>query len=160
MAYKRTMTSLSEVPVDPFDLKKGQDLVPEGESLEHLGIMSKKQTFGGSMSKIFFLNRVEDESGISGTGRIAQGVIFDNGKVALTWLSEHPSVTIYDNIGEVRAVHGHEGKTDIEMEPDWKRSFQELKSAINSFSLLDSIKDRLPSESKESKNLLDQNTQK
>jgi hypothetical protein len=40
--------------------------------------------------KIFYLKRVEDESGVSGTGRIAQGFIFDNGKVALTWLSEHP----------------------------------------------------------------------
>ena len=47
--------------------------------------------------KIFYLNRLEDESGVSGTGRVAQGFIFDNGKVALTWLSEHPSVTIYDN---------------------------------------------------------------
>ena len=47
--------------------------------------------------KVFYLNRVEDESGISGTGRVAQGFIFDNGKVAVTWLSEHPSVTVYDN---------------------------------------------------------------
>jgi hypothetical protein len=28
--------------------------------------------------KIFYLNRTEDESGISGTGRVAQGFIFDN----------------------------------------------------------------------------------
>ena len=55
--------------------------------------------------KIFYLKRVEDESGVSGTGRIAQGAIFDNGKVALTWLSEHPSVTIYDSIGEVHPGH-------------------------------------------------------
>ena len=31
--------------------------------------------------KIFYLNRTEDESGISGTGRVAQGFVFDNGKV-------------------------------------------------------------------------------
>jgi len=42
--------------------------------------------------KIFYLKRVEDESGISGTGRIAQGAIFDNGKVALTWLSEQKRI--------------------------------------------------------------------
>ena len=48
--------------------------------------------------KIFYLNRTEDESGISGTGRVAQGFVFDNGKVAVTWLSEHPSVTVYDSI--------------------------------------------------------------
>ena len=46
--------------------------------------------------KMFYLKRGEDESGVSGTGRVAQGFIFDNGKVAVTWLSEHPSVTVYD----------------------------------------------------------------
>ena len=49
--------------------------------------------------KIFYLKRTEDESGVSGTGRVAQGFVFDNGKVAVTWLSEHPSVTVYDTIG-------------------------------------------------------------
>ena len=28
--------------------------------------------------KIFYLKRTEDESGVSGTGRVAQGFIFDN----------------------------------------------------------------------------------
>lgn len=103
------------------------------------------------MSKNFYLKRTEDESGISGTGRIAQGVVFDNGKVALTWLSDHPSVTIYDNLGEVRAIHGHEGKTEVVMEPDWKRAFEELKSVLHNFDFAIAIKDRLPdaSETKE-----------
>ena len=74
--------------------------------------------------KIFYLKRLEDESGVSGTGRVAQGFIFDNGKVAVTWLSEHPSVTIYDSIGEIHAIHSHEGKTEIIMEPDYKRKLQ------------------------------------
>ena len=80
--------------------------------------------------KIFYLKRIEDESGVSGTGRVAQGFIFDNGKVAVTWLSEHPSVTIYDSIGEIHAIHSHEGKTEIIMEPDYKRAFGELKSFV------------------------------
>lgn len=96
------------------------------------------------MAKLFYLQRIEDESGISGTGRIAQGVIFDNGKVALTWLSEHPSVAMYDNIGDVRTIHGHEGKTEVVMEQDWKRAFNELKSAITSISLMDITCDKLP----------------
>tara|TARA_B100000963_G_C22126526_1_gene451373 strand:+ start:154 stop:495 length:342 start_codon:yes stop_codon:yes gene_type:complete len=97
-------------------------------------------------AKIFYLNRTEDESGISGTGRIAQGCVFDNGRVALTWLSEHPSVTIYDNIGEVRAIHGHSGKTEVIMEPDYKRAFGELKSAVATISIMDIAKDRMPTE--------------
>ena len=96
--------------------------------------------------KIFYLKRTEDESGVSGTGRVAQGFIFDNGKVAVTWLSEHPTVTIYDNIGEVHAIHGHGGKTVVEFEPDYKRACNELKSFIEGFSLMDTAKDKLPTE--------------
>lgn len=97
--------------------------------------------------KIFYLNRLEDESGISGTGRVAQGFIFDNGKVALTWLSDHPSITIYDNIGEVHAIHSHDGKTEVVMEPDWKRAFGELKSFVESFSLADACLGKISAES-------------
>ena len=104
--------------------------------------------------KVFYLQRKEDESGVSGTGRIAQGIVFDNGKVALTWLSDHPSVTVYDNVGEVRAIHGHEGKTELIMEPDWKRAFNEVTAAIKGISLSSIIKDKLP-EGAETKDLLD-----
>ena len=96
--------------------------------------------------KIFYLKREEDESGISGTGRVAQGFVFDNGKVAVTWLPEHPSVTIYDNIGEVHAIHGHGGKTVVEFEPDYKRACGEMKSFIDNFSLPDLAKEKLPTE--------------
>ena len=101
--------------------------------------------------KIFYLNRTEDESGISGTGRVAQGFVFDNGKVAVTWLSEHPSVTIYDNIGEIHAVHGHGGKTTVEFEPDYKRAVGEMKSFIENFSLAAAALEKLPPESPASK---------
>ena len=104
--------------------------------------------------KVFYLERTEDESGISGTGRIAQGIVFDNGKVALTWLSEHPTVTVYDNLGEVRAIHGHNGKTEVSMEPDWKRSFNEVKAAVKGIDIATAVKDRLP-EGAETRDLLD-----
>ena len=104
--------------------------------------------------KIFYLKRIEDESGISGTGRIAQGFIFDNGKVALTWLSEHPSVTIYDSIGEVHAIHGHGGKTEVIMEPDYKRAFNEMKSVLDNFNINDVLKEKLPVEGQASKLLI------
>ncbi len=96
--------------------------------------------------KCFYLWRTEDESGVSGTGRVAQGFIADNGKVSLFWLSEHPSVTIYDNIGEVKAIHGHAGKTEVRMEPDWKRAFNEMKVAMSGISLMEAVSNRLPME--------------
>ena len=57
--------------------------------------------------------RDEDATGISGTGTVAQGVIFDSGKVALTWLTEHTSTAVYDSIEDVVAIHGHGGKTRV-----------------------------------------------
>jgi hypothetical protein len=93
--------------------------------------------------KIFYLKRTEDESGISGTGRVAQGFVFDNGKVAVTWLSEHPSVTVYDTIGEVHAIHGHGGKTEVVMEPDYKKAFGELKAFVDNFNLPEALASKL-----------------
>ena len=110
------------------------------------------------MAKLFYLQRTQDESGISGTGRIAQGVIFDNGKVALTWLSDTPSTGIYDSIGDVRSIHGHEGKTEVVMEQDWKRSFNELKSAVAQLDPVALVKDKLP-EGSDTKELI-QKTEK
>ncbi len=101
--------------------------------------------------KIFYLKREEDESGVSGTGRVAHGLVFYNGKVTVTGLSEHPSVTIYDNIGEVHAIHGHGGKTQVEFEPDYKRATGELKAFVENFNLADVALEKLSPESPASK---------
>ena len=101
--------------------------------------------------KMFYLNRTEDESGVSGTGRVAQGFIFDNGKVAVTWLSDHPSVTVYDSIGEVHAIHGHGGKTEVIMEPEYRKAFFEVKSFIDNFDLSEIARAKLIPDSPASK---------
>lgn len=61
----------------------------------------------------FYLEREEDESGVSGVGRIAEGIEFDSGKCILSWLTPTSSVGVYDNIKAVKAIHGHGGKTKI-----------------------------------------------
>lgn len=58
----------------------------------------------------FYMKRDEDVSGVSGTGRVADGVEFENGLCAVTWKSEYPSVTIYQSITVVEKVHTHKGK--------------------------------------------------
>lgn len=63
--------------------------------------------------KTFLLERVEDASGVSGTGIVAEGVEFTSGMVALTWFSPHRCVNIYESIKTVEELHGHEGKTII-----------------------------------------------
>lgn len=61
----------------------------------------------------FHLQRDVDETGVSGTGKIAEGVMFSNGWVALTWLTEHTSVVFYPSIIDVEFIHGHGGLTRI-----------------------------------------------
>ncbi len=63
--------------------------------------------------KLFQLHRKEDKSGISGTGLIANGVIYPNGKVSMCWTGELSSIVIYDNIDIVEKIHGHNGCTEI-----------------------------------------------
>jgi hypothetical protein len=62
----------------------------------------------------FNLVRNEDESGVSGTGTVAQGIQFDDGTCAMRWLTAKASVAFYDSIGDLEEIHGHGGKTVIE----------------------------------------------
>ena len=61
----------------------------------------------------FRLNRIEDVHGISGTGEVAEGVIFSNGKIAMSWISPFLSVTIFENMEVLKKIHSHAGKTEI-----------------------------------------------
>jgi len=63
--------------------------------------------------KRFYLNRKVDETGISGTGIVAEGVQFEDGTVALRWLSDLAATGIYSSIGDVELIHGHGGKTRV-----------------------------------------------
>lgn len=67
--------------------------------------------------KEFHLVRIEDESGISGTGVVARGVVLPSGAVVLEWQTFHSSICVYKNIGDVEAIHGHGGKTKVVMGP-------------------------------------------
>lgn len=61
--------------------------------------------------KVFHLIRKADPSGVSGTGTVAEGVIFHNGKVVLCWFGDKSSQNHYDSIQDAMKVHGHEGAT-------------------------------------------------
>lgn len=63
--------------------------------------------------EVFELVRLKDETGISGTGRVAEGIVFSDGSVALRWLTKHRSTSFYESAREVLAIHGHGGKTEI-----------------------------------------------
>jgi len=61
----------------------------------------------------FYLQRDEDATGISGTGKVAEGILFSTGWVALTWLTEVSSLVFYPAMTNVEYIHGHEGRTRI-----------------------------------------------
>jgi hypothetical protein len=65
--------------------------------------------------RCFELHRIEDISGVSGTGLVAQGVEFDDGTVALRWLTEWPTSVVFHDRGAeaVEHVHGHNGRTQV-----------------------------------------------
>lgn len=63
--------------------------------------------------KRFYLARDQDITGVSGTGIVAEGVLFSTGWVALTWLTEVNSLVFYPDIKNVEVIHGHGGSTRI-----------------------------------------------
>jgi len=85
--------------------------------------------------RTFTLLRVVDPSGISGTGVVAQGVVFDDGTCALRWLTAHRSTAVYDSVETLEKIHGHGGKTqileDLEAPSD---AWRELRAAAGEVS--------------------------
>ena len=76
--------------------------------------------------RLFYLQRDIDESGVSGTGKVAEGVIFSDGKCAMRWLTETASTAFYDSLKDVELIHGHGGKTKVRIEPDYKFMYEGL----------------------------------
>lgn len=62
----------------------------------------------------FVLRRTVDVSGVSGTGDVADGVLWPDGTASVRWRGEHPSVVFWDR-GQVSVdhIHGHGGATKI-----------------------------------------------
>lgn len=69
--------------------------------------------FGIGAPRTFDLVRLQDATGISGTGTVAEGVVFNDGTTAMRWLTEHRSTTVYESAREVLAIHGHGGATEM-----------------------------------------------
>ena len=63
--------------------------------------------------KNFVLFRREDETGISGTGVVAEGSMFTDGTCVVRWLTEFTSTAIYNGLSDLESIHGHHGKTAI-----------------------------------------------
>lgn len=63
----------------------------------------------------FVLRRTNDVTGISGTGDVADGVIWPDGTASVRWRGEHPSITFWDR-GRVSIefINGHINASTLE----------------------------------------------
>lgn len=62
----------------------------------------------------FELHRDCDRTGVSGTGVVADGVVFPDGAAVLRWRGQWPSVVIHEKgLAAVETIHGHGGATRI-----------------------------------------------
>lgn len=63
--------------------------------------------------RTFKLHRKIDDSGVSGTGIVAEGVQITDGRCILAWLGDVHSINIYGSPEEIVKIHGHQGHTSI-----------------------------------------------
>ena len=69
--------------------------------------------------RTFYLWRETDDSGVSGTGKVAEGVEFTGGMCVLHWLVPQPttmSLEVLEDIEHAKRIHGHDGHTKIAFE--------------------------------------------
>lgn len=69
----------------------------------------------------FILYRIKDVTGVSGTGVVAYGCQFPDGRVVIRWAVRNlPCSTVeWDSVEDAIAVHGHDGNTVVTfVDPD------------------------------------------
>lgn len=63
--------------------------------------------------KTFYLLRHTDVNGLSGTGIVAVGVIYPDGKAHMQWVSFKSSFEMHNSIESLIDIHGHSGATEL-----------------------------------------------
>lgn len=72
----------------------------------------------------FFLIRDEDASGVSGTGKVAQGYVMPGAGHLVLWFLRPPhSITIHPSVQAMIQVHGHQGRTRF----FWGDTYEEIR---------------------------------
>jgi hypothetical protein len=61
----------------------------------------------------FYIQRDVDVTGASGTGRVADGVLWSDGSASVRWRGEHASVVFWDRFESALWVHLHGGASRI-----------------------------------------------
>lgn len=65
------------------------------------------------MQRRFVFLREDDPTGISGTGKVVEGVMYSDGRCAYRWMTDHRTDQSADDVETLEKVHGHNGRTRI-----------------------------------------------
>jgi hypothetical protein len=97
--------------IEVYHLGSDRDIQLHATKAWYIEPLPKAPTF----PRCFVLQRDIDETGISGTGIVAEGVQFSDGVVALRWKGLWPTSVVFHDQGmkAVETVHGHGGKTRV-----------------------------------------------
>jgi hypothetical protein len=66
----------------------------------------------------FILLRDIDTTGISGTGKIAEGCVMTSGRCIIAWMTGAASASIHGSLEDAQAIHGHGGNTRFVFDHD------------------------------------------
>jgi hypothetical protein len=80
--------------------------------------------------RLFHLERDVDVSGVSGIGRVADGIVWPDGSASVRWRGEQPSTVTWDQLAHAEAVHGHGGQTRIVFDDDPESADQQTDASI------------------------------
>ena len=61
--------------------------------------------------RLFRVERDTDISGASGTGHVADGVLWPDRTVTMRWRGERASTVHWDDLADAIEIHGHNGAT-------------------------------------------------
>jgi len=64
--------------------------------------------------RMFAFNRDEDVHGVSGVGTVAYGIQFSDGTVAMHWVGNVTSTSVWTSMAALITVHGHDGKSQVQ----------------------------------------------
>lgn len=78
----------------------------------------------------FYLRRVKDETGISATGRVGEGVIWQNGWVSFQWRPPMQSMGTYPDLDTFMKIHvlSHPSCNQVD-EDDLSDDYREAQAA-------------------------------
>lgn len=75
--------------------------------------LSQEELLDRPKPRRFQLKRKVDATGISGTGIVAEGIQFRDGRCTYRWLTAPATTQQADSIHHITHIHGHGGKTKV-----------------------------------------------